>query len=110
MIDSGDITERNLQLRTNLSQYLDSVPNSFISKILLTHGHFDHFGGVSDVVKMLKKRGQTIPKVFKMLDMNDAEQKIFGMYPDLKREGDEDVNSDSIIVKNILDGDVFGFE
>jgi len=60
MIDSGDISEKNEGFLSNLSSYLDSSA-TYISKILLTHGHLDHFGGLNDVCKLLCKRGLKIP-------------------------------------------------
>ena len=72
MIDSGDISANNEGFLNNLRNYLDSLnnPKSYISKILLTHGHQDHFGGANDVVRMLQKRGQKTPEIYKMIDDN----------------------------------------
>ena len=57
MIDAGDVTERNAGFLINLNSYLE-IHKGFISQILITHGHHDHFGGLNDVCKLLKKRGQ----------------------------------------------------
>ena len=55
MIDAGDVTGKNETFISNLIAYFNDYFNQYkkqpyISKILLTHGHHDHFGGLFDVI------------------------------------------------------------
>ena len=68
-----------------------------IDKILISHAHHDHIGGLQDVLNLLKSRGQSAPKVFKYLDNNKFERQIFEMHQDLNREE----------ILPILDGDKY---
>jgi glyoxylase-like metal-dependent hydrolase (beta-lactamase superfamily II) len=59
MIDAGDITGKNETFISNLISYFKDYftqyqKQPYISKILLTHGHHDHFGGLFDVIQCLK--------------------------------------------------------
>jgi glyoxylase-like metal-dependent hydrolase (beta-lactamase superfamily II) len=81
---------------TNLTTFLDES-NMGIDKILISHAHHDHIGGLQDVLNLLKSRGQSAPKVFKYLDNNKFEKQIFEMHKDLNREE----------ILPILDGDKY---
>jgi len=90
MIDTGDLSTRNGRFLANLTQYLEDLSyiharlggdngrpeeGVYISKILLTHAHPDHMGGLQDVLKLLESRGQKVrPKIFKHLNGNKWEQ------------------------------------
>lgn len=54
MIEAGDYPERNKLFLENFSNFLRDFKEVSIEKILITHGHFDHFGGVRDVLDLLK--------------------------------------------------------
>ena len=72
MIDAGDLTAKNQTFLNNINQYLDHLQQRqsklqnqqqdeiYISKILITHAHHDHMGGLIDVLELLKSRGQTL--------------------------------------------------
>jgi len=49
MIDA--CTKNNLEFLGNIEAFMLSH-NCFISKIFVTHGHFDHYQGAYDVVKL----------------------------------------------------------
>lgn len=54
-----------------------------IDKIFITHAHYDHFGGLFDILKILQERGLKEPAVYKMLDGNKFEKKVFDRFPSL---------------------------
>jgi glyoxylase-like metal-dependent hydrolase (beta-lactamase superfamily II) len=59
MIDAGDLSQKNEGFLYNLSTYLDDLSKQtkkppLVSKILITHAHQDHIGGLGDVLKLLK--------------------------------------------------------
>lgn len=58
-----------------------------IKQILVTHGHHDHFGGVSDTLKLLEEKNKAVEglAVFKMLTGNMHESEVFERYPELER-------------------------
>ena len=53
LIDPGDFPERNQEFMENFNDYLDNNVDIKINRILVTHGHFDHFGGVFEAIKLL---------------------------------------------------------
>ena len=53
MIDAGDVSARNQGFIANLKEYF-AKSNTYVSKILITHAHHDHFGGLWDVLQLLK--------------------------------------------------------
>ena len=63
MIDSGDFNSSGFL--QNFGEYLNQN-NACISKILITHGHGDHFGGLHDLVSFLRSLGHKNPEVYKM--------------------------------------------
>ena len=95
MIDAGDLTAKNQTFLNNINQYLDDIKQEhstniknqeqngiYVSKILITHAHHDHMGGLQDVLELLKGRGQTFePEIFKHLNNNKFEQEIFNQFP-----------------------------
>ena len=46
IVDPGDLPERNESFLKNLADYLEQNHGFNFNRILVTHGHFDHFGGV----------------------------------------------------------------
>lgn len=64
--------------------------------MLITHGHHDHFGGLNDVLNMLKPN---LPACFKMLTNNYSEQQVFLKHPELRD-----------LVNTISDGQVFNVD
>lgn len=54
LVDPGDMPERNVEFIKNLGDYLDFNTGVMINRILVTHGHFDHFGGVHETLELLK--------------------------------------------------------
>lgn len=55
MIEAGDYPERNKLFLENFTHFLRDFQGVSIDKILITHGHYDHFGGVRDVLDLLKQ-------------------------------------------------------
>jgi len=47
----------------------------YFEGVLITHSHFDHFGGAYDIVKLMEKLGKPIPKIYKKIDGNKTERK-----------------------------------
>lgn len=56
LVDPGDLPERNSEFLNNFSDYLTQHSEVMFNRILVTHGHFDHFGGVHDAIKLLEER------------------------------------------------------
>ena len=82
MIDAGDFNSAGFL--DNFGQYLNLNIDSIISKVLITHGHGDHFGGLHDLVKFLKSRGHKQPEVYKMIDHNRHERAVMDRFPNIK--------------------------
>ena len=59
-----------------------------INQILVTHGHFDHFGGVHDTIELLEKKNKAADSlgVFKRLTDNRFEREVFEKFPDLRQK------------------------
>ena len=56
MIEAGDYPERNQIFLENFNRFLLDFSHVNIEKIFITHGHYDHFGGVFDVLNILMNR------------------------------------------------------
>jgi len=56
MIEAGDYPERNQLFLENFNRFLLDFSQINIEKIFITHGHYDHFGGVFDVLNILMNR------------------------------------------------------
>lgn len=79
MVDAGDHSD-NEQFLSNLKAFVDQEKIQ-ISKILITHAHHDHFGGLRSVLNMLAPQN---PTCYKMLTDNKHERDIFERFPELK--------------------------
>lgn len=49
--------------------------NAKLEGVLITHSHYDHFGGAGDVVELCKKNAWQLPKIYKKVDGNRYEAK-----------------------------------
>jgi glyoxylase-like metal-dependent hydrolase (beta-lactamase superfamily II) len=74
LIDTGEGFSSQKYVKFLLETVFPLTKTKNITLILLTHGHADHVGGVTTLLKELKKRGQPSPKVFKRRVLN-------GKYP-----------------------------
>jgi len=86
LIDPGDLPERNAEFIQNFSDYLDVNAEVKISRILVTHGHFDHFGGVFEAIRLLKEKERATEDllVFKQLTGNHFESFVLEKFPELR--------------------------
>ena len=75
LIDPGDFSEYNQEFLANLGNYLSSNDGVRFNRILVTHGHSDHFGGVHDTIKLLEERSAATEDLaaFKLLTDNQYE-------------------------------------
>jgi glyoxylase-like metal-dependent hydrolase (beta-lactamase superfamily II) len=96
LIEGGDYPERNSLFLENLRRFLDDFSSVRIGRVFVTHAHFDHFGGVFDVLGLLKERGHPEPVVLKHMDGNKFEEEVFKRYPSLTGK-----------VKHLNHGDTF---
>ena len=55
LIDPGDFPERNQEFISNFTDYLRQNEEVRFNRILITHGHLDHFGGVPEAIKLLQE-------------------------------------------------------
>lgn len=55
-MDPGDFPERNAEFLENLKDYLTRNSDLKFNRILVTHGHADHFGGVQQTIELLQQR------------------------------------------------------
>jgi glyoxylase-like metal-dependent hydrolase (beta-lactamase superfamily II) len=72
LIDTGEDITSKVYTEFLIDTVFPLTKTTSISKILLTHGHGDHQGGVLKILKELKKLGIIIPKIYKrqILDGN----------------------------------------
>ena len=98
LVDPGDFPESNAAFMENFNNFLDANSGVKIDRILVTHGHHDHFGGVHDTIKLLEQRQRTTGDLltYKHLTGNSYEEETFDRYPDLRNR-----------VHTISDGQVF---
>ena len=66
MIDAGDVPAKNKMFIQSIAQYISETNQKmkyeadngiYISKILVTHAHLDHFCAVDGIIQMLKQYG-----------------------------------------------------
>jgi endoribonuclease LACTB2 len=83
LIDSGESKTAKIWVKYILDEILPKSNTTQISHILLTHGHYDHQGGVRHLLQVMKDRGMEKPLVFKrrITDTNDGYGKETGHYP-----------------------------
>lgn len=53
IVDPGDLPENNKEFLTHLTDFLSVNSGVKFNRILVTHGHADHFGGVNDTIALL---------------------------------------------------------
>jgi endoribonuclease LACTB2 len=56
LIDCCDVPEKNESFLGNLVSFLDDNQGVNLNRILITHAHMDHVGGLNDVLTILKQR------------------------------------------------------
>ena len=99
LVDPGDFPEANQEFLANLSSYLSANENVKINRILITHGHRDHFGGLWDTIQLLKQTNRATDDLtaFKHLtEDNPLDEDTFERYPELPAK-----------VQTITDGQIF---
>ena len=106
MIESGDYPERNQLFLENFNKFMDESGQIQISKIFITHAHYDHFGGLYDILKIIFERGLKEPLVYKKLDGNQFEKDVFSRFPtlvgkvhDLKHDNEFLLQEDNLSLK-----------
>ena len=74
------------------------------NRILVTHAHADHFGGVYDSIRLLEenKRCTEDLRVYKWLTDNDNEQEVFERYPSLRERVSDIANNQVFEVEDGL--------
>ena len=73
MLEAGDYPENcNSQFTENFDHFLhdNSSEVKQISQILISHGEHDHFGGLADILYIMKQRLMKKPQILKRLDGN----------------------------------------
>ena len=78
---------------------MDDFGSVRISKIFITHAHYDHFGGLYDVLKILFERGHKEPQVYKKLDGNQFEEEVFTRFPTLRGKVHDLKHGDDFILE-----------
>ena len=86
MIEAGDYPERNEKFLENFTRFMNDFSSISIDKIFITHAHWDHFGGLYDVLRIINNSGRKEPQVFKKLMGSRSEQSVFERYPILKEK------------------------
>lgn len=70
LIDTGESNTAEKYVKLLFDEVFPKTNTKNISMILLSHGHYDHQGGVNLILKEISKRGLTIPKVYKRIVLN----------------------------------------
>ena len=86
LVDPGDFPERNQEFLANFGDYLQQNDGVKFNRILVTHGHADHFGGVFDTIKLLEQTNRVAGDLmtYKYLTDNSCERDVFEKYPSLR--------------------------
>jgi glyoxylase-like metal-dependent hydrolase (beta-lactamase superfamily II) len=105
LIDTGEGFSSEKYVKFLLETVFPLTKTKNISLILLTHGHADHLGGVTTLLKELKKLGQPTPKVFKRQVLNGKYPPV-GFVCEHIAEGQcfnasENSDSESIVIKSV---------
>eukprot|EP00347_Sterkiella_histriomuscorum_P013976 403362637 len=107
MIEAGDYPERNQLFLENFKKFLYDQQHVNIDRILITHSHYDHFGGLFDILNIIQNRQQlglgktqiNEPMIHKKLDGNQFEKEVFLKYPSLEGK-----------VQDLTHGEVFDID
>lgn len=126
LIDTGEIRNKSKSINRNLLPYLKKENVSRLSKVLITHAHSDHYGGIFKLAEQIKIDTLIITDKFLQTDIgkeitqhrsfkntnfwviNDTlsyhnnDYKIHFLHPD-KNYFHENENNNSIVCKIILD-------
>lgn len=89
LIDTGENTTASEWLKLLLDDVFPQTNTTHISSILLTHGHYDHQGGVLSLLKELEKRGMPSPMIFKRNIKNGGDYPAEGFSCEHIEDGQE---------------------
>ena len=86
LVDPGDFHYNDTLFLQKFEKYLIEKPDVKIQRILVTHGHHDHFGGVWPTIELLKKYERIASnfEVYKWITDNNLEFETYTEYPLLK--------------------------
>lgn len=75
LIDTGESRTAVEWVNMLLNEAFPTTGTQDISHVILTHGHYDHLGGVPFLIQELKKRDLPIPRVYKRRICQEKEGK-----------------------------------
>jgi glyoxylase-like metal-dependent hydrolase (beta-lactamase superfamily II) len=70
LIDTGENDSAEKYVKLLFDEVFPKTNTKNITTILLSHGHYDHQGGVNLILKEISKRGLKLPKVYKRIILN----------------------------------------